>query len=76
MESELLNKVNVSFQGTNGAIEIRVFDVTGRVVLSESTVGHEGETQHQIDLGKSPKGAYLIEIQTTQFHFQEKVILH
>lgn len=62
-----------AFLSEKEALEIRIFDVTGKVVFSENLKELEGILNKKIEIQESP-GLYLIEVTGNKNRFVKKVI--
>jgi Secretion system C-terminal sorting domain len=56
--------LNVHFFNQNNIDKIRIIDLSGRIVLSHSSVGLPGSTNFQLDISSLTQGIYFLYIQT------------
>ena len=67
---------NVSFtSGDAQDLEVRVINVVGEVVYTENLMNFTGEYTKEIDLRRSTKGIYFLEITTEAGVINKKMIL-
>ncbi|MCB0552671.1 MAG: TonB family protein [Phaeodactylibacter sp.] len=67
--------LNLRFEAEAQPTTIRILDSNGREVLQESLPKFNGAYNQALDLGKLPKGAYILHISQGDKAFTEKVIL-
>ena len=67
---------NVSFTSEDAQdLEVRVINVVGEVVYTENLMNFTGEFTKEIDLRRSTKGIYFLEITTEAGVINKKMIL-
>ena len=67
---------NVSFTSEDAQdLEVRVINVVGEVVYTENLMNFTGEFTKEIDLRRSTKGIYFLEITTESGVINKKMIL-
>ena len=67
---------NVSFTSEDAQdLEVRVINVVGEVVYTENLMNFTGEYTKEIDLRRSTKGIYFLEITTEAGVINKKMIL-
>ena len=67
---------NVSFTSEDAQdLEVRVINVVGEVVYTENLTNFTGEFTKEIDLRRSTKGIYFLEITTEAGVINKKMIL-
>ena len=67
---------NVSFTSEDAQdLEVRVINVVGEVVYTENLMNFTGEFTKEIDLRRSTKGIYFLEITTEDGVINKKMIL-
>lgn len=67
--------INVTYSATKGHTDITVLDLAGRVVLTQNSNSVEGINNTQIKMSGLAKGAYLLQIQSTQGTRQVRVVV-
>lgn len=65
--------VNISFEKSTRIESFNIFDVQGRLVLSDQTI--EGILNHEINVGDFDSGVYTLIIKTDQGIVQERIII-
>ena len=69
-------KVTVKFKGTaDEKYKLMVNDITGRLIINEEGKSKKGTNLHEIDLSHHTKGMYIINLETTDYSKQVKLIL-
>ena len=67
---------NVSFTSEDAQdLEVRVINVVGEVIYTENLMNFTGEYTKEIDLRRSTKGIYFLEITTEDGVINKKMIL-
>ncbi len=59
----------------NQSVAMRVFDLTGRIVMNQQTEGVEGSNQIHLEMGAMPNGVYVVEIQADNARAQKRLVL-
>lgn len=54
---------------------VKVYDISGKVVLKEKCSPVDGQVQHFLDLSKQPKGVYFVEMNLNQEAIRHKVVV-
>jgi hypothetical protein len=54
---------------------VKLRDISGRVILSEDHEGAEGLNTYEMDLGSFAKGIYMIEVQSAAESWKTKVVI-
>ena len=68
--------VNLKFvAGQNLEVEIRLFDLTGRLMMEQSTVAMAGDNNVSLSLGQLPEGVYLVQVTAGADRFTTKLVL-
>lgn len=70
------DEVNVLFtSGNNESIQIRVFDMVGKTILSNEVSVESGNNKFSLDLGLLNKGIYFVELTNSSERIVKKLIL-
>ncbi len=59
----------------NQAVALRVFDLTGRIVMNQQIEGAEGSNQIRLEMGAMPNGVYVVEIQADNVRKQKRLVV-
>jgi hypothetical protein len=57
------------------SVALRVFDLTGRMVLSQNLKGLEGSNQLRLEMATMPSGVYVVEIQAGNVREQKRLVV-
>jgi hypothetical protein len=71
------DNLNIAYTSlSSGDVTIRMFDATGRMVLSEQTQAAEGDNQITLHVGNIlPVGLYIVEVQQAEQIEKSRVII-
>lgn len=67
--------MNIYYTATKGSTVITVLDLTGRIVMIQNAGSVDGVNNTPLDLSKLAKGAYMLNVKSTQGNKQIKVVL-
>ena len=71
-----VNKVMLEFElPTDQPYRLRLFDLTGRLLIYQEADGSAGENQLPLQLGDWPSGLYLLEVQTDTQKAQQRLVI-
>jgi hypothetical protein len=59
----------------NGALNMRLYDVNGRVVYAEAAEHFSGEYNRKVDLQQQPKGIYFLDVNLGEERMTKKIVL-
>ncbi|MEI6816517.1 MAG: HYR domain-containing protein [Bacteroidota bacterium] len=70
------NNVNVTFSTDKSEpFNVRMTDVTGRVVLDVNSISAEGDNQYELDLSSIAKGIYIVSLSKADGVLQTKLVV-
>ena len=68
-------KFNLSFQGKSVPTEVRITNLTGKVVFSDVVSNFEGQYSNEIDLNDQAKGIYIMQVIQGNKAVNKKIII-
>jgi hypothetical protein len=69
------SQFTVNYKSDNhGPITIMVFDITGKYVYIKNYGNFEGDLKETIDLNASPKGIYVLEVESDSSRETKKIV--
>ena len=57
------------------SVALRVFDLTGRMVINQQIEGTEGSNQTRLEMAAMPNGVYVVEIQAGDIRQQKRLVV-
>ena len=68
-------KFNISMDLESAGVALGVFDVTGKLIHSFKDSNASGTFTHELNLGKTPAGVYILQVQTGNQIISKKLIV-
>ncbi len=58
------------------SVVLRLYDLTGRMVLTQNLEGTKGSNQSRLEMATLPNGVYVVEIQAVDVRKQKRLVVH